>query len=546
MDCNNEYLFSLRNNSDKGFCITEGLYSNEGVLTDSVFIEVNNPFSDILNLSSDKIIGQQLTALFTHEEASAILLLLRGLTESPFLEKKGIYLSTLNKWLEVTLLSLNEKVFTLLVEDVSEAKQKEMEQRLSLKVLTILNRCVSQENAVKQILTVIKQETGVDAAAIRLKSGKDYPYFVYDGFSDEFVSHENSLLLDSKNSSEGDNDPPLECFCGAVIAGRTFPSNPFSTKKGSVWTNNLSSILDLIPSEDPRLSPRRHCYDEGYISIALIPLYDEDTIIGLIQLNDRRANRFSLKIIEFFEQIGDSIAISLKQMQFLKAIKDREKSYKHLSKEFEAIMDHIPGLIFYKDLNNNFIQVNKYVAEAYNKTKEELRGVNLSQLYDYDVAESYHKDDLIVIESGEALLNIEEPWMTDQGVKWVNTSKIPFTDESGYIAGIIGISFDITDRKLAEEELKKKQEDLTRLKQKNAVLATIVTANHEINQPLTIIRGNLELMAKGIKDKTLLLRYETIIESLDRIDKVIKKLRDLDEIKLRTYLDEIDMIDLDE
>lgn len=84
------------------------------------------------------------------------------------------------------------------------------------------------------------------------------------------------------------------------------------------------------------------------------------------------------------------------------------------------------------------------------KKKKELEGTNLVDLYPKPDAESYYQDDLSVINSGTAKLNIDEPWTTPEGVKWVNTSKIPFINEKGEIIGIISLSIDITERKKGE------------------------------------------------------------------------------------------------
>lgn len=137
-----------------------------------------------------------------------------------------------------------------------------------------------------------------------------------------------------------------------------------------------------------------------------------------------------------------------------KSLKDRKEEYKTLARQFEAILDHLPGIVFYKDTKNRFIRVNKYVADAHKKTKAELEGISLFDLYPFDVAQKYFDDDLEVINSGKAKLNIIEPWETVDGKKWVNTSKIPFVNENDTITGVIGISFDITDRIIAEQKLK--------------------------------------------------------------------------------------------
>ncbi|GEM_PF-666476 len=135
------------------------------------------------------------------------------------------------------------------------------------------------------------------------------------------------------------------------------------------------------------------------------------------------------------------------------ALRESEARYKELSKQLEAILDHIPGLVFYKDKKNNYIRVNKYVAQAHRKEKNELEGKNFSDLYPEKDATNYYQDDLAVINSGVAKLNIEEPWETADGLSWISTSKIPFVGENGEIIGIIGMSIDITERKHAEETI---------------------------------------------------------------------------------------------
>ncbi len=139
------------------------------------------------------------------------------------------------------------------------------------------------------------------------------------------------------------------------------------------------------------------------------------------------------------------------RLQDLESLRRSENKYRLLSSQLEAILDHIPGLIFYKDKKNKYIRVNKYVADAHQKEKAALEGVSLYDLYPTEQAEAYYRDDLAVLKEGSAKLNIEETWNTADGVRWVSTSKMPFVDEDGATVGIIGISMDITDRKRSEK-----------------------------------------------------------------------------------------------
>ncbi|MHA1982141.1 MAG: PAS domain-containing sensor histidine kinase [Promethearchaeota archaeon] len=141
-----------------------------------------------------------------------------------------------------------------------------------------------------------------------------------------------------------------------------------------------------------------------------------------------------------------------------KRLKDSEKKYKILSNELELILDNIPALIFYKDNDNKFIRVNKYIADAYKMKKEDLIGKSLFELYPREVTQAYLDDDLEVITSGKPKLNYEEPWKTADGLRWALTSKIPLFEVNGEVTGLIGTSIDITELKNAEKKLRESEE----------------------------------------------------------------------------------------
>jgi PAS domain S-box-containing protein len=178
------------------------------------------------------------------------------------------------------------------------------------------------------------------------------------------------------------------------------------------------------------------------------------------------------------------------------ALKLSEIRFKNLSNQLEAILDHIPSLIFYKDKENNFIRVNKYVAHAYGKEKKELEGVNVSEIYPKEVADKYYQDDLEVINSGTAKLNIEEPWETLEGKRWVSTSKIPFVDNDGSVIGVIGVSMDITRHKMAEEEIRQKNEELHKLIAEKDKFFSIIA--HDLRSPFNAFLGFTRIMVEEL------------------------------------------------
>ena len=130
-------------------------------------------------------------------------------------------------------------------------------------------------------------------------------------------------------------------------------------------------------------------------------------------------------------------------------ITERKKAEEALTKkqdELQTIIDSSQGLIFYKDLENHFIRVNKAFAEIMGLPKEQLEGQSLFELYPKEEAEAFWSDDKQVIASGKAKVGIEEKMQSKQGQRWVQTDKIPYRDAEGNIIGVIGFSVDITER----------------------------------------------------------------------------------------------------
>jgi len=195
-------------------------------------------------------------------------------------------------------------------------------EKLSLDIFKLLNRTTTQSEAIDQILHKIRDHFGVSATAIRLEDNGDYPYYFYDGFSDIHIEME-SYLCDSGNGH-------LACVCGQVLMGNTDPSFPFFTENGSFWSNNTDNLLETKGVEELR-ETRNVCNAEGYLSVALVPLRSSSGIIGLLQLNDEKPDRFSKETISFLERLGESIGIALARL-------DDEEDRKGLEKERERLL----------------------------------------------------------------------------------------------------------------------------------------------------------------------------------------------------------------
>ena len=127
--------------------------------------------------------------------------------------------------------------------------------------------------------------------------------------------------------------------------------------------------------------------------------------------------------------------------------------------ELQIILDVVPALIFYKDLEGRFVLVNRALAEAVGLPPEAFIGKTDADLGS-PYAEARRADDRRVLDSGTPVRQREERLHTVAGDRWLLTDKIPYRDETGGIAGIIGLSVDITLRKQAEAALRASREQL--------------------------------------------------------------------------------------
>ena len=72
--------------------------------------------------------------------------------------------------------------------------------------------------------------------------------------------------------------------------------------------------------------------------------------------------------------------------------------------------------------------------------------------------------------------------------------------------------------------LKESRDRVLELERKNSILAMGTTTNHEINQPLTVLAGNLFLMKESLDPKTTTGQQK---DSLQKMDQAIQKIKDL-------------------
>lgn len=221
-----------------------------------------------------------------------------------------------------------------------------------------------------------------------------------------------------------------------------------------------------------------------------------------------------------------------------------------LQKQFEElqeILDVIPMPIFIKDKHFRYIGCNNALCQFFSIDKTMILGKMVFDLFPYDLATLYHEKDK------------EMPTTPYQTYK-ININRPPFNEEvtleihkkriirEGEFDGFVGILIDVTEtqmqeqflQKRVEEELEKNlhiqqmhQEEMIRNAKFSSIGQMAAGITHEINTPLTYVKGNFEMLLDDISNivppphKEEMLKDGSVIkEGLERIESIIKTMKE--------------------
>ncbi len=153
-----------------------------------------------------------------------------------------------------------------------------------------------------------------------------------------------------------------------------------------------------------------------------------------------------------------------------------KKTLDSAKKRLNSILDNTRAIIYIKDKEGCFTLINKEFERYFNVLRPDVLGKTDYDLMPKELADKYKKTDQMIIEFGNPV-ELEESALLPDGIHTAISIKVPLYDDADNIIGICGISTDITDRKKAEETLKKSHENLEKkVKERTSDLEEMNTA----------------------------------------------------------------------
>jgi len=191
------------------------------------------------------------------------------------------------------------------------------------------------------------------------------------------------------------------------------------------------------------------------------------------QIKNKKGREFFLEcsasLIKKNGKISNIIAI----IRDITERKQAEAVLKESEKKYRTLVENIPQKIFLKDRNSVYISCNENYAWDLKIKADEIAGKTDYEFYPKKLAEKYRADDKRVMKSGK-IEDIEEEYIPDGEKTFVHTIKVPVKGERGNVIGMLGIFWDITEKRKAENEIQKGKEKWTSLTENTDDIIMIV------------------------------------------------------------------------
>jgi len=242
-----------------------------------------------------------------------------------------------------------------------------------------------------------------------------------------------------------------------------------------------------IEARRPTLMNQKHplVRDESVTRSVVVPLIDEDRVVGAIAVSGRDDNyeekdvrlleKFAFLLAPLVESFRNPATVFLSEVgevaslrkQLEEALRERDAVSQSLTQQLsESVETHVdlnnlqamhadilhnsPTCIFIKDANLRYEFINRTYENIFNLTLADMAGKDDFEIFPKDLALAFRENDEYVFCTGE-ILQVEELAPHADGLHTYLSTKFPIRDHQGKIRAVGGIAADITDRLRAEQ-----------------------------------------------------------------------------------------------
>jgi PAS domain S-box-containing protein len=198
----------------------------------------------------------------------------------------------------------------------------------------------------------------------------------------------------------------------------------------------------------------------------------------------------------------------------------------HLGRE---LLDAIPVAVYFKDAQGRFLGMNRALEWLFDIDRQSAVGRSSAEVFANGYADVHvERDQALLAKPSRQTYEMDMP-LPDGTPRTLYYSKASMTDAGGAVTGVIGVIFDITERKTLEVRLQEAKEAAEAANRtKSEFLANV---SHEIRTPMNGIIGMTDLVLDTALSTTQRDYLDTVRQSADALMEIINDLLDLSKIE---------------
>ena len=225
-------------------------------------------------------------------------------------------------------------------------------------------------------------------------------------------------------------------------------------------------------------------------SVMCVPLKIGGKIIGTLGLYDKKdewgITTFTQDDLNSFMTFASASSVAIENARLYQAELEKEKEVTQTKDYLKSLIDNSADAIITSDLEGIIISWNKGAEKIFGFSSEEVIGQFLPMIPPFLIEEE--KNYIKRISQNETLRNLETIRQTKNGTLIeVSLTLSPVLDHAGHITGISGISRDISEKKMVEKELIRKNQELSRLFFVNSVVRSTLELDRLLKMVLTVV-----------------------------------------------------------
>jgi PAS domain S-box-containing protein len=367
----------------------------------------------------------------------------------------------------------------------------------------------------------------LSASLIRDTSGNPQAFVAIVRDITERKKVENSLQQsEEKYHTIADFTYDFETWLGAD--GKYLYASPSCKRITGYYPEDFISnplLLEQITHPDDRKKVKNHVHEE-------------------IKENDKKPTHIDFRIItntgeerwinHYCHPVHNEEGVFLGTRASNRDITERKKAedaLKENEEKYRILFNDVPVGISITDKSGHIMDCNQYMAEIFRYTLEELKAINIKSLY-------------MNLKDRERLLNLlnkegrvvdwECSFKRKDGAVFFAILNVNIIDREGQKLNLTSLR-DITERKVAEEKIKKQNVQLKKLDRVKTDFLN--STSHELRTPVASIKGYIQMLLKqtlGNITEEQKKALEVLLRNTNRLDHLIQDILDISRLESGT------------